>query len=66
VGRNLKRKRPVFGCWTEKGLVMTESDIAEHRSAPDFELADSEGRRIRLSSYQGSRNVVLIFNRGFL
>jgi len=45
---------------------MTESDIAEHRSAPDFELADSEGRRIRLSSYQGSRNVVLIFNRGFL
>lgn len=45
---------------------MKESDIAEYRPAPDFELADSEGRRIRLSNYQGSRNVVLIFNRGFL
>lgn len=66
MGRNLEKIRPVFDSWTEKGLFMTENDVAEYRSAPDFELTDSEGRQIRLSSYQGRRNVVLIFNRGFL
>ncbi len=33
--------------------------------APDFTAADSEGNSIRLSSYKGKRNVVLVFNRGF-
>jgi peroxiredoxin len=45
---------------------MNGSEIAEYRTAPDFELTDSEGRQIRLSSYKGVRHVVLIFNRGFL
>jgi len=45
---------------------MNGSEIADYRPAPDFELADSEGRQVRLSSYKGVRNVVLIFNRGFL
>ena len=29
--------------------------------APDFELRDQHGRRVRLSSYRGSRSVVLVF-----
>jgi peroxiredoxin len=45
---------------------MNESNIAEGRPAPDFELADSEGRQVRLSNYRGIRNVFLVFNRGFI
>ncbi|WP_148202539.1 redoxin domain-containing protein [Syntrophus aciditrophicus] len=45
---------------------MNGSEIVLHKPAPDFELADSEGRQIRLSGYRGERHVVLIFNRGFI
>ena len=45
---------------------MNKSEIAEYRPAPDFELPDSAGRQFRLSSYKGIKNVVLVFNRGFL
>ncbi|MGH2785770.1 MAG: peroxiredoxin [Actinomycetota bacterium] len=31
------------------------------QEAPDFELADSEGGKTRLSSYRGRKNVLLIF-----
>ena len=36
--------------------------------APDFELADFQGRPVRLSGYRyrGQKHVVLIFNRGFI
>ena len=37
----------------------------KYPSAPDFTATDSEGRAIRLSDYQGKKNVVLVFNRGF-
>ncbi|OPY89045.1 MAG: hypothetical protein A4E72_01227 [Syntrophus sp. PtaU1.Bin208] len=40
--------------------------MAENRTAPDFELTDSEGRQVRLSNYRGVKNVFLVFNRGFL
>ena len=33
--------------------------------APDFEQTDIEGHPLRLSSYQGQKHVVLVFNRGF-
>jgi len=33
--------------------------------APDFELADFHGKLIRLSDLRG-RNVLLVFNRGFI
>lgn len=33
--------------------------------APDFSVADSDGRTIRLADFKGKRNVVLVFNRGF-
>jgi len=44
---------------------MSDIETIESTPAPDFELADSEGRTVNLSSYKGSRHVVLIFNRGF-
>jgi len=40
--------------------------IAPGEFAPDFELEDVEGRKIRLSNYRGSKPVVLVFLRGFM
>jgi peroxiredoxin len=34
--------------------------------APDFELEDFEGRKVRLSDFGGDRHVLLVFNRGFM
>jgi peroxiredoxin len=34
--------------------------------APDFELEDVEGRKIRLSDYRGRKPVLLAFLRGFM
>ena len=34
--------------------------------APDFTASDSEGRLIRFSDYKGKKNVMLVFNRGFI
>ncbi len=33
--------------------------------APDFTLKDFTGREFNLSAFRGSKNVVLVFNRGF-
>ena len=41
------------------------SRIALDQPAPDFTLADFEGRPVSLSDYRGKRHVVLVFNRGF-
>lgn len=34
--------------------------------APGFTLQDYEGREFRLADYQGHKNVLLVFNRGFM
>ena len=34
--------------------------------APDFEIDDLRGHRIRLSDFRGSQPIVLAFLRGFL
>ena len=39
--------------------------IAINTPAPDFELADYTGKPVRLSDFRG-RNVLLVFNRGFM
>ena len=36
-----------------------------HQSAPDFTLKDTTGQPVSLSDYRYSKNVVLVFNRGF-
>ena len=33
--------------------------------APDFTLADTEGRPVQLSAHRGRQHVVLVFTRGF-
>lgn len=45
---------------------MSDIEIVESKPAPDFEIADSENRKIRLSTYKGNKHVVLVFNRGFV
>lgn len=40
--------------------------ITPGEPAPDFELTDTRGRRIRLSAYRGVKPVVLAFLRGFM
>jgi peroxiredoxin len=34
--------------------------------APDFTLPAVDGRQVSLNSYQGEKNVVLVFLRGFM
>jgi peroxiredoxin len=40
--------------------------IFEGQEAPDFELTDLNGNRIRLSNFRGKKVVVLAFLRGFM
>jgi peroxiredoxin len=41
------------------------SNISVNTPAPDFELTDTTGKTVRLSDFRG-RNVLLVFNRGFV
>jgi peroxiredoxin len=45
---------------------MNPSLITPGELAPDFELEDINGNLIRLSSFLGSKPVVLAFLRGFM
>jgi peroxiredoxin len=45
---------------------MTSNLITPGELAPDFELKDVTGNTVRLSSFRGSKPVVLAFLRGFL
>ena len=44
---------------------MSPDLITPGELAPDFELEDINGNLIRLSSFRGSKPVVLAFLRGF-
>jgi peroxiredoxin len=44
---------------------MNDIEIVEPKPAPDFELIDSQGQKVKLSKFKGSKIVVLVFNRGF-
>ena len=39
--------------------------VALNIPAPDFTLSDYTGKSVRLSDFRG-RNVLLVFNRGFM
>lgn len=38
--------------------------VATSGTAPEFAAPDTEGRIVRLSDFRGTRNVVVVFNRG--
>lgn len=40
--------------------------VSLHQKAPDFTLEDYQGRTIRLSQFRNEKNVLLVFNRGFV
>jgi peroxiredoxin len=37
-----------------------------NKPAPNFSLPDLNGKPFKLSDFNGKKNVVLIFNRGFI
>ena len=39
--------------------------VALNEPAPNFTLANSTGKRVSLSDYEGHKNILLVFNRGF-
>jgi peroxiredoxin len=39
---------------------------ALNKPAPDFTLPDFAGNEVSLSDFKGQKNVVLVFNRGFI
>jgi len=41
-------------------------NVSLNTPAPDFSLADFKGQPVRLSDFTGNKNVVLVFNRGFV
>jgi peroxiredoxin len=41
------------------------STVTLNTQAPDFELLDYHGKCVRLSDFRG-RNVLIVFNRGFM
>jgi thioredoxin-dependent peroxiredoxin len=45
-------------------LASQQKDTSIGKPAPDFELPDQTGQPVRLSSFKGSRHVLLIFIRG--
>ena len=49
----------------EKEIKKRMSRIELNQPAPDFTLIDINGNEVRLSDFQGKKNVLLIFNRGF-
>jgi len=45
---------------------MSSKLITPGELAPDFELEDVNGSKVRLSSFRGSKPVILAFLRGFM
>lgn len=42
------------------------SSVSLNSPAPDFTLRDFNGQEVKLSQFAGEKNVVLVFNRGFM
>ena len=42
------------------------SRVELNNPAPDFVLADFNGNEMRLLDFQEKKNILLVFNRGFL
>lgn len=42
------------------------ASIELNKEAPDFEIDDFKEKTIKLSDYKGNKNVLIVFNRGFV
>ncbi len=42
------------------------SRVELNKPAPNFTLKDFNGREISLTDFQNKKNILLVFNRGFL
>lgn len=40
--------------------------VSINQAAPDFKLKDFTGKSYQLSDYHSKKNVLLVFNRGFI
>ena len=52
----------------EKNIEIKATDLARVQvgtSAPNFNLESVDGKWVKLSSYQSSKNVILVFYRGY-
>jgi peroxiredoxin len=49
--------------WKADELMINNEDVTE---TPDFTAKDSQDNLIRISEYRHKKNVVLVFNRGFV
>jgi len=45
---------------------MARVELSVNTEAPDFTLADYNGQSVSLSDYAGKKNILVVFNRGFL
>ncbi len=42
------------------------ASVEVNKIAPDFKLSDLNGEPFQLSAFKGSKNVLLVLNRGFV
>lgn len=42
------------------------SRVEVNTPAPEFKLADFNGNIVKLADFRGQKNVILVFNRGFV
>ncbi len=42
------------------------ASIEVNKEAPDFEIEDFKGNKLKLSSFRGKSNILMVLNRGFV
>jgi peroxiredoxin len=47
-------------------MTLSHSTTVNFATAPDFSLKDLNGLTVSLSDYRNHKNIVLVFNRGFM
>lgn len=45
---------------------MNMPGVEVNKQAPDFAMADFNGKEFRLSDYKGKSSVLIVLNRGFI
>lgn len=42
------------------------ANVSLKEKAPDFEMEDFKGSKVKLSDFRGKSNVLIVLNRGFV